>query len=110
MKTKFLRLTFGALAAIPALTYAAAPEWVLMSRHGDCFEIARVLSRRFDGLPAINGPMQFVSEMGRLSLSVKVTEAPDGDRDLVLVDVPAREMTLIFARRTRCESTSRPSR
>lgn len=76
-----------------------------MSRHGDCFEIQAALKRKFDDLPVITGPEQFVGEMRRRALVVTTTR-PEGTGDAVIVDVPARGLSLIFVSRARCRTVS----
>lgn len=94
------------LGALPyASAHAQSPSWLLMSRHGECAEVARALRHKFQDLPAIAGPDEFAAEMKRRGFAVKVTHAYGGNRDAVLIEVPDREVSLIFVRRDLCKET-----
>lgn len=95
------------LAALPwAAVQAQSADWVLMSRHGECVEMAPALRHRFEDLPKITSPDQFVAEMQRRGLKVTVDRSQEGQAGVVMVAVPERELSMAFARRERCTLVS----
>jgi len=75
---------------------------MLMSRHGDCFGINPALGRRFDGLPPISTPEEFAQAMRSRNIAVSIKRAPGGGQDAVVMELPDRDMSLIFVPRSRC--------
>lgn len=97
------------LAGLPAATaLAQSPQWLLMSRHGECADVARALQHKFHDLPAIAGPNEFAAEMNRRGLAAKVTNAYGGNRNTVLIEVPDREVSVLFVRRELCRELVSP--
>lgn len=86
----------------PLSIVAAEPDWMLMSRHGDCFGIDQTLGRRFNGLPPIATPDEFAQAMRSRNIAVSIKRAPEAGQDAVVIELPDREMSLIFVPRSRC--------
>lgn len=110
MTTSLLRALPGLLLA--GLPYASAlaqsPEWLLMSRHGECADIGRALRHKFHDLPSIAGPEEFATEVKHRRLAAKVTNAYGGNRNAVLIEVPEREVSLLFVRKELCQQPIAP--
>lgn len=95
------------LASLPwTAVQAQAADWVLMSRHGECVEMAPALRHRFDDLPVVTSPDQFVAEMRRRGLKVSVDRSLEQQGGVVLVTVPERELSMAFAHRERCAAVA----
>src|SRR5262245_33222807 len=91
-------------------TAAAADDWVLMGREGGCTEIAGAQQRRFADLPRITSPQQMAEELRQRGAEVRLNALAPGSNDAWLVEVPARELSLLFVSRERCASVDAPRR
>lgn len=85
------------------MTFAAEPVWMLMSRHGGCVELG-VLKRKIPEIAAIKSPAEFIKLMRDTGYSVSVQEVAGETAKAVVVEVPARELSLIFATQEMCRS------
>jgi len=98
-----------ALVSIGTIERARAQsqsDWVLMSREGECAEIASAQRRRFSELPPIASPEQFADEWRRRGAGVTTTPVPGTRGEVVLVEVPSQRLSLMFAQRARCANVS----
>lgn len=93
---------------VSAAALAQPAQWWLMSRHGECTGVQRALQHKFGDLPTIAGPTEFAAEMNRRGLSARVTNAYGGNRDAVLIEVPQREVSLLFVRKELCREYISP--
>lgn len=100
-------LALGLTGLPNAGALAQSPSWLLMSRHGECAEVARALRHKFQDLPVIAGPDEFAAEIKRRGFAAKVTHAYGGNRDAVLIEVPDREVSLLFVRKDLCKEIVR---
>lgn len=95
------------LAALPwTAVQAKSVDWVLMSRHGECVEMASALRHQFADLPLITNPDQFVAELRHRGLKVSVDRGLEQQGGMVLVTVPERELSMAFAHRARCAAVA----
>ena len=78
-----------------------------MSRHGECTEAAPALQHKFRDLRSVTGPEQFSDEMKSRGLAARVTADYGGNREAVLVEVPEREVSVIFVRPNLCRERLR---
>jgi hypothetical protein len=95
--TGWKALPLGAvLACIATAAAAVEPRWMLMSRHGECAEVA-TLKRRIPDLGGIADPAAFADRMRRDGHRVSSRELalPGGGR-AVEVKVPEKELGLLF--------------
>lgn len=99
-------LSLAGLLTAPAL--AQSGQWLLMSRHGECADVGRALRHKFQDLPPIAGPEEFAAEMKRRGFAAKVTNAYGGNRNAVLIEVPDREVSLLFVRKELCHEVIAP--
>jgi len=82
--------------------HAAEPDWALIPRHGECHDIAQALRHRFDNLPPISSPHDFLEAMRAQGISAHTSREPGLGDDAFIVEVPGRGMTLLFVRRHHC--------
>jgi len=97
-----LSMTFVAVATS---AIESSGKWFLMSRHGDCAEIATI-KRKIPELPNIEDPVAF-SEYMRANghaVSEQPLIAPDGGAHQI--DVPVLSLNLIFVQEALCEHYS----
>lgn len=91
--------------AFPAASATAGP-WKLMSRHGDCFEIA-TLQRKVADLGEIRDPEAFVSLLRQKGYQVQAKETILRNGRAVEVAVPQLELGLLFVEASLCKGDSR---
>jgi hypothetical protein len=99
------------LLGVVATSATAAPDWQLMGRHGECVAIAS-LSRKLPELGRLaEDPRAFAEQLRRHGLAVTVARIDSGQPDIELwsVDVPARELALLFATAPACAALNRPA-
>ena len=98
-----------ALLGMATAAYASptSAQWLLMSRHGECTDLAPAIRHKFRDIPPVSSPEQFVQEMKTRGIAVKVTNAYGGNPDAVLMEVPAREASLIFVKPALCREILR---
>lgn len=85
----------------------AATPWVLMGREGDCVEIEGAQRRRFDDLPPVRSPQEMAAALGAAGVVFTLRALPQVGANAWLVEVPARELSLLFVDRSMCRSVSR---
>jgi hypothetical protein len=101
--------TCAALAGLACLslmtppTAEAAERWFLMSRHGDCAEVG-VLQRKVPDLGEIRDPDAFASFMRKKGYEVTSTRVSVADGKAREVNVPQKELFLIFVTSEMCRS------
>lgn len=94
-----------------AAAATAAPHWQLMGRHGECVAIAS-LSRKLPELGRLaEDPRDFAEQLRDHGLAVTVARIDTGQPDVELwsVEVPARELALLFATTQACAALNRPA-
>ena len=98
-----------ALLGMVTAAYASSPsaQWLLMSRHGECTDVAPAIRHKFRDIPSVSSPEQFAEELKTRGIAVKVTNGYGGNRDAVLVEVPAREASLVFVKPGLCREILR---
>ncbi len=87
-------------AALPPAT-AAASQWMLMSRHGECAEIA-ALERKIPDLGEVRDPEAFVNLMRARGHTVFAKGQLGTAGRMVEVLVPDRQLSLIFVTEDAC--------
>lgn len=98
-------------AGIVAASATAAPHWQLMGRHGECVAVAS-LSRKLPELGRLaEDPRDFAEQLRGHGLAVAVARIDTGHPDVELwsVEVPARELALLFASAQACVVLNRPA-
>lgn len=98
-------LSLMLLYALPA----AANDWLLMSREGECNEIAPALRHRFGEFAPVRTPEEFVEALRARGIAARATPV-DGAVGVVMVEAPRENLTLIFAQRSRCGAIGKPRR
>lgn len=86
------------LVATPSL---AQERWYLMARHGECFEL-EAMQRRIPELADARDPQAFVQRMKKNGHAATAKDVVPGKA--VEVQVPERELAMIFTRRELCRS------
>lgn len=99
-----LAVVIAAVLSLFSAVHAAPSEWLLMSRHGECVEIGPTLSRKFENLPAIASPNWFIDVMRERGLTARESSAKEFGQGIVMIELPEAAITLIFARRERCDA------
>ncbi len=99
------------LTALPLLVVlpAAANDWLLMSREGECNEIAPVLRHRFGEFAPVRTPEAFVEALRARGIDARATPV-NGAPGVVMVEAPSENLTLIFAQRSHCRAFGKPRR
>ena len=81
---------------------AESSEWYLMSRHGQCAEI-KVLERKIPDLGDVTSPDTFVNLMEDRGYDVAVNEIPELNGNAVQVNVPEKDLSVIFVKKLLCK-------
>ena len=84
----------------------AASEWFLMSRHGECADIAS-LKRKVPDLGEVRDPSAFIQLMRVKGYQVTVNEVAPRTGKVVEVKVPERELFLLFVTPEACQQSGR---
>jgi len=81
--------------------YTDSEKWLLMSRHGECTDIA-VLERKVDNIDGIDDPATFMRVMRQRGYNVTERRMPEVGGDAVQVDVAERGLSLLFVKANLC--------
>ena len=84
----------------------AASEWFLMSRHGECADIAS-LTRKVPDLGEIRDSSAFIQLMRDKGYQVTVNKVATSTGKVVEVKVPERELFLLFVTPEACQQSGR---
>ena len=84
----------------------AASEWFLMSRHGECADIAS-LKRKIPDLGEVRDPAAFIQLMRDKGYQVTVNKVATSTGKVVEVKVPERELSLMFVTPEVCHQAGR---
>lgn len=106
-KRKLLLLV--CVCCVTTIASAAEEHWMLMARHGECVAIEK-LKRKVPELGEIRDPMAFVALMRQAGLTASAQVIPETDGNAITVNVPARELSLVFATRELCQRNAATSR
>ena len=79
-----------------------ANEWFLMSRHGSCFNIDS-LERKVGDMTGVETPDDFIELMHQKGYDVKASEPPNLEGNAVKVEVPAKELFIMFVTKELCK-------
>ena len=79
-----------------------ADEWFLMSRHGSSSDID-VLERKVGDMTGVVSPDDFIELMRRQGYDVEASEPPNLQGYAVNVQVPAKELYIMFATKELCK-------
>ena len=88
---------------VPLLA-AAAPqsgEWFLAGKEGSCLPLS-VLAKRGDDLKDVQSPYQLVEKMRAAGEKAELKEHKAGTRPAVEVQVPSRNLHLMFVNAAQC--------
>ena len=85
------------LSAPFANAYSDSGKWLLMSRHGECSEVA-VLERKVADLEGIDGPTSFIQAMRQRGYAVTERTMPEVGGEATRVDVPEKGLSLLRCR------------
>jgi len=105
MKRYLATLALALSLSVSPLAVHAADEWLLMARHGECFEIDK-LERKIPELEGVKDPHSFVELMRKRGHVARVTEMPGLSGKAVEVNVPDRELGIVFVTREVCQRLS----
>ena len=84
----------------------AASEWFLMSRHGECADIAS-LKRKIPDLGEVRDPAAFIQLMRVEGCQVTVNEVATSTGKVVEVKVSERKLSLMFVTPEVCHQAGR---
>ena len=90
------------ILSFPIAASSEPPLWYLMSRHGQCAEI-RILQRKVSDLGDVNTPEQFISLLKSQGYDVSSTEVPQLNGSAIQVDVPAKDLAVVFVKKEMCK-------
>ena len=79
-----------------------ANEWFLMSRHGSCSNI-NSLERKIGDMTDVETPDDFIGLIIQKGHDVKVYEPADLHGNAVNVEVPAKELFIMFVTKELCK-------
>jgi hypothetical protein len=79
-----------------------ANEWFLMSRHGACSNID-ALERKVGDITDVETPDDFIKLILQKGYDVKVFEPPNLQGNAVNVEVPAKELFIMFVTKELCK-------
>ena len=104
IKRGFVALLFVLfLGRAAASQTAAAGEWFLMSKPGECIEINSLRSMIPD-LGESTGPQSFIELMKQRGHKVSAEEVPGFDGNEITVRVPEKGLALTFAKGKVCSN------
>ena len=86
---------------IPVLSHAN-DEWYLISRHGSCSEI-NILERKVGSMSGVETPEDFIELMRSKGYEVIVNEPSNLDGNAVQIEVPEKNLSLMFVTRDLCK-------
>jgi hypothetical protein len=92
---------FVCLSLMTLQTVHATERWFLMSKHGDCAEVG-VLKRKVPDLGDVSDPDAFASFMRQKGYEVTSTPVSVPKGKVQEVDVPQKELFLIFVTSEMC--------
>ena len=92
------------LGLVMPLEAASAQQWLLMSREGECVEIAS-LRRKIPDLGEINDPYSFIRLMRQKGHEVSSNEISETNGKAVEVKVPEKGLFLIFVAPEMCQQS-----
>ena len=96
----FSMVTLVIVIFLPVTGNAESDEWFLMARHGECVKI-KSLERKIPNLEGIDTPVSFEKLMRERGFKIQITEMPDIKG--FLVEVPEKELSLLFVKRPSCK-------
>jgi len=102
---------YGLLIIVAPFLHANShsEEWFLMTRHGECTEIA-LLERKITDIEDIDNPATFVRVMRQRGYGVTERMMSEVGGDAVQVDVAEKGLSLLFVKASLCrEINGRPS-
>jgi len=85
---------------VPISSYAN--EWFLMSRHGSCFNIDS-LERKVGDMTDVETPDDFIKLIIQKGYDVEVFEPPNLQGNSVNVEVPAKDLDIMFVTKELCK-------
>ena len=100
MKT-VIAMTCGILAAVGAVPRAHAAEWMLMGREGGCVTLQQAAAQE-PLLAGIETPDQLIARLRREGEGFQRQDIEQGGVAVVQIDVPGRELGLIFVPPSLC--------
>lgn len=86
--------------------YSDPGKWLLMSRHGECSEIA-VLERKVTDIDGIDSPTAFIRVMRQRGYEVTERPMPELGGEATQIDVPEKGLSLLFVRASLCPDAKR---
>jgi len=103
----FVAFSFGSVGAGGGIAFVeshalAASDWFLLSRHGECADIA-ILTRKVPDLGDIRDPYAFIRLMRGKGHRVTVNETSTPNGTVVEVTVLEQELALIFVTPAACQ-------
>ena len=105
MKRIFAMIVVSLLSITTFITVAHSDDtekWFLMSRHGECVEI-KSLQRKIPDIEGINDPQSFSKLMKEKGYEVITNELKELQGKAVEVNVPDKELSLMFVVESICK-------
>lgn len=102
----WVRVTTLIFLSVPSWAVEnSTTEWVLMGRHGECVEIETV-GKRDHELVETRDPHRYAETMRQHGDTVEVVAMPGTQGQAIEVRVPAKDRSLIFAKREFCRAAA----
>lgn len=95
-------VTIALLSILIVPISSQANEWFLMSRHGSCVNIDS-LERKVGDMTGVVTPDDFIELLRRQGYDVEASEPPNLQGYAVNVQVPAKELYIMFATKELCK-------
>lgn len=92
---------FAFWVLLPSASSADSP-WFLMARHGECVDV-QSLKRKVPDLGEVRDPYAFITLMRDKGLQVTVNETATPKGKVIEVNVPERELGLLFVTLDVCQ-------
>jgi len=101
---KFATQTFLLIGVLLACRTAAAVDWFLAGREGECMPLS-VLSKRGADLRDVKSPYDLAEKMRAAGHPAEIKEHNAGRRPAVEVRVPSRDLDVMFVRAEQCSKS-----
>ena len=101
---KFATQTFLLIGVLLACRTAAAVDWFLAGREGECMPLS-VLSKRGADLRDVKSPYELAEKMRAAGHKAEIKEYKAGSRPAVEVRVPSRDLDVMFVRAEQCSKS-----
>ena len=101
---KFATQAFLVLGLLLACRTAAAVDWFLVGREGECVPLS-VLAKRGADLRDVKSPYDLAEKMRAAGHPAEIIEHNAGSRPAVEIRVPSRDLYVMFLKADVCNKT-----